>query len=59
MTILANSLTEPSSWAGLAAIAGQIGPLLGLPSPVTGAVVGLCGLAAWMLRERGGAAPKQ
>lgn len=44
---------EPSSWAGLAAIASQVGPLLGLANPITGAIVGVCGLVAWVLREKG------
>jgi hypothetical protein len=53
MNKITSSLKEPSSWAGLAAIASQVGPLLGLANPITGAIVGVCGLVAWVLREKG------
>ncbi len=51
MNWLLNSLREPSTWAGLAIIAGAVGDHLAAGAGPTGAVVG--GVLAILLRERG------
>lgn len=43
---------EPSSWAGLAAVAAAVGVSAPAYDTVTTAIAGLSGLAAFLLKEK-------
>lgn len=55
MTAILNRLREPSTWAGVAAMAGTFGFNLdpGLIQYGTMALAGIAGLAAFFVREKG------
>ncbi len=46
-------LKEPSTYAGLAGVAGAIGMSEPMYGAITAAVAGICGVAAMVLKERG------
>lgn len=51
--IFERPLKEPSTWAGLAAIAGALLPVIGVPLAVTTGIVGALGGVAVVVRDPG------
>lgn len=47
-----NRLKEPSTWAGIAGVLLSLAPVTGPAAPYLGALAGVAGTVAMVLRER-------
>lgn len=57
MNYLRRRLKEPSTWAGLAAIAGALLPIVGVPVATVAAIASALGGVAVIVRDPGTPAP--